>query len=182
MAIFHLQERFGREDLLLQIHVRDLMSMVMKNALIGCSKADFPTLYDELKAENRALQSLGRTQEKFGDFLNLLEESCLPEKVLVAWERSTNHCGKFPLCHTGPSYASQDCPDLTHENVKLDAAKYGAVHTPSKLRCNAYPSPNSSRTPGVRIPHFGRHCSIEIGVNSSDEATKQRSSPWYLLV
>ncbi|GBL61368.1 hypothetical protein AVEN_99950-1 [Araneus ventricosus] len=90
-AISQLQERFGRNYLLVQIHVRDLLSMVMKNAATGRSKTDLPALYDELEAKIRALESLGRTQEKYGDFLSPLVESCLPEEVLVAWERSRNH-------------------------------------------------------------------------------------------
>ncbi|GFS41466.1 DUF1758 domain-containing protein, partial [Nephila pilipes] len=90
-AVTQLQERFVREDLLVQIYVRDLLSMVMKNAATGRSKTDLPALYDELGAKIRALESLGRTQEKLGDFLSPLAESCLPEEVLVAWERSRNH-------------------------------------------------------------------------------------------
>ncbi|GFT16664.1 integrase catalytic domain-containing protein [Trichonephila clavipes] len=54
-AIEQLKERFGRDDLLVQIY------------------------------------SLGRTQEKYGDFLIPLVESCLPEETLLAWERSRNH-------------------------------------------------------------------------------------------
>ncbi|GBO20772.1 hypothetical protein AVEN_163322-1 [Araneus ventricosus] len=65
--------------------------MVMKNAATRRSKTDLPALYDELEAKIRALESLGRTQEKYGDFLNPLVESCLPEEMLVAWERSRNH-------------------------------------------------------------------------------------------
>ncbi|GFY52257.1 uncharacterized protein TNIN_53741 [Trichonephila inaurata madagascariensis] len=37
-----------------------------------------------------SLESLGRTQEKYGDFLTPLVESCLPEEILVAWERKRN--------------------------------------------------------------------------------------------
>ncbi|GFU04729.1 DUF1758 domain-containing protein [Nephila pilipes] len=90
-AVAQLPERFGREDLLVQIYVRDLLSIVMKNTATGRSKTDLPALYDELEAKIQALESLGRTQEKFGDFLSPLVESCLPEEVLVAWERSRNH-------------------------------------------------------------------------------------------
>ncbi|GFU45721.1 hypothetical protein NPIL_613111 [Nephila pilipes] len=46
--------------------------MVMKNAATGRSKTDLPALYDELEAKIRALESLGRKQEKFGDFLSPL--------------------------------------------------------------------------------------------------------------
>ncbi|GBL91791.1 hypothetical protein AVEN_71424-1, partial [Araneus ventricosus] len=87
-AIQQLQERFGRDDLLVQIYVRDLLSMVMKNATTGRMKISLPILYDELEGKLRALESLGKTQEKYGDFLTPLVESCLPEEVLIAWERS----------------------------------------------------------------------------------------------
>lgn len=86
-AIQQLKLRFGREDLLVQIYVRDLLSLVMKNAAAGNS-SDLATLYDMLETKLRALESLGRTKEKFADFLEPLVESCLPENVLRAWERS----------------------------------------------------------------------------------------------
>ncbi|GFV35096.1 integrase catalytic domain-containing protein [Trichonephila clavipes] len=90
-AIDQLKERFGREDLLVQIYVRDLLTLVMKNAATGRAKADLPLLYDELESKLRSLESLGKTQDKYGDFLTALVESCLPEEVLIAWERSRNH-------------------------------------------------------------------------------------------
>ncbi|KAF8785431.1 Secreted RxLR effector protein 161 like protein [Argiope bruennichi] len=94
-SIAKLEERFGREDLLVQIYVRDLLTMVMKNAASGPSKTDLPALYDELEGKISALESLGRTQEKYSEFLCLFVESCLPEEILpeeilLAWERSQN--------------------------------------------------------------------------------------------
>ncbi|GFT53823.1 DUF1758 domain-containing protein [Trichonephila clavipes] len=89
-AIDQLKERFGREDLLVQIYVRDLLNLVMKNAATGRAKTDLPLLYDELESKLRSLESLGKTHDKYGCFLTPLVESCLPEEVLVAWERSRN--------------------------------------------------------------------------------------------
>ncbi|GFX58510.1 uncharacterized protein TNCV_416901 [Trichonephila clavipes] len=64
--------------------------MVMKNA--SPAEQNGPSrLYDELEGKLRALESLGRTQERFGDFLAPLVESCLPEEVLMTWERNRNH-------------------------------------------------------------------------------------------
>ncbi|KAF8795164.1 hypothetical protein HNY73_003044 [Argiope bruennichi] len=63
-----MKERFGREDLLVQIYVQDL-TRVMKNVVSGGAKTDLSKLYDELEGRLRALDSLGRMQEKFGDFL-----------------------------------------------------------------------------------------------------------------
>ncbi|GBM17375.1 hypothetical protein AVEN_150209-1 [Araneus ventricosus] len=47
-AISQLKERFGRDNLLVQIYVRDLLSMVVKNAASGHTKKDLRVLYDEL--------------------------------------------------------------------------------------------------------------------------------------
>ncbi|GFY18337.1 uncharacterized protein TNCV_2047431 [Trichonephila clavipes] len=62
----------------------------MKNAVSGRTKTDLSALYDELEGKLRSLESLGRTQEKYGDFLTPLFESCLPEEILMAWERKRN--------------------------------------------------------------------------------------------
>ncbi|GFX19592.1 uncharacterized protein TNCV_2075001 [Trichonephila clavipes] len=89
-AIAQLQERFGREDLLVQIYVRDLLSLLMRDAATGRSKTDLPALYDEQEVKIRALESLGRTQDKYSEFFSPLVESCLPEDILLAFERSKN--------------------------------------------------------------------------------------------
>ncbi|GFX36242.1 uncharacterized protein TNCV_2065801 [Trichonephila clavipes] len=89
-AIDQLKERFGREDLLVQNYVRELLNLVMKNAVSGRTKTDLSALYDELEGKLRSLESLGRTQEKYGDFLTPLVESCLPEEILMTWERKRN--------------------------------------------------------------------------------------------
>ncbi|GFU33432.1 uncharacterized protein NPIL_272241 [Nephila pilipes] len=60
----------------------------------GRSKTDLPALYDELEAKIRALESFGELRthaRKIRGFLSPLVEPCLPEEVLVAWERSRNH-------------------------------------------------------------------------------------------
>ncbi|GBN50275.1 hypothetical protein AVEN_255565-1 [Araneus ventricosus] len=91
-AIQQLQERFGRDDLLVQIYVRDLLSMVMKNSTTGRMKISLPILYGELEGKLKALESLGKTRrQKYGDFLTPLVESCLPEELLIAWERSRSN-------------------------------------------------------------------------------------------
>ncbi|GFX27151.1 putative RNA-directed DNA polymerase from transposon X-element [Trichonephila clavipes] len=88
-AVQQVKERFGREDLLVQIYIRDLLGLVMQNAT-GKIRLELSELYDVLKSKLLALESLGRTQEKFADFLEPLVESCLPEAVLRTWERCRN--------------------------------------------------------------------------------------------
>ncbi|GFW74545.1 putative RNA-directed DNA polymerase from transposon X-element [Trichonephila clavipes] len=75
-AVQQVNERFGREDLLVQIYIRDFLGLVMQNAT-GKIKLELSKLYDVLKSKLLALESLGRTQEKFADFLEPFVESCL---------------------------------------------------------------------------------------------------------
>ncbi|GFV12438.1 integrase catalytic domain-containing protein [Trichonephila clavipes] len=63
-AVDQLKKRFGREDLLVQIYVRDLLTMVMKNAVSGRAKTDLSRLYDELEGKLRALESLGQRRKE----------------------------------------------------------------------------------------------------------------------
>ncbi|GFW48441.1 putative RNA-directed DNA polymerase from transposon X-element [Trichonephila clavipes] len=88
-AVQQVKELFGREDLLVQIYIRDLLGLVMQNAT-GKIRLVLSELYDVLKSKLLALESLERRQEKFADFLEPLVESCLPEAVLRVWERCRN--------------------------------------------------------------------------------------------
>ncbi|GFW83958.1 uncharacterized protein TNCV_4185581 [Trichonephila clavipes] len=81
--------------------------MVMRNATTGRFKTDLPALYDELEAKIRALESLGWTQDKYGEFLSPLVESCLAEDILLAFERSKNFKEDSP----GPNLIEQ-IPDI----------------------------------------------------------------------
>ncbi|GFS50144.1 DUF1758 domain-containing protein [Trichonephila clavipes] len=51
---------------------------------------NYPKAIDQLKERFGREDFLGRTQEKYGDFLTPLVESCLPEEILMAWERKRN--------------------------------------------------------------------------------------------
>lgn len=55
----------------------------MKNGTTGLA-----VLYNNIEGKLRALESLGQTKERFTDFLGPLVESCLPEGILKAQERS----------------------------------------------------------------------------------------------
>ncbi|GFY51654.1 uncharacterized protein TNIN_293341 [Trichonephila inaurata madagascariensis] len=61
-AVQQLKIRFGREDLLVQIYIRDL-PLVMKNATAG-RNPDLASLYDMLETKLRSLESLVLTKEK----------------------------------------------------------------------------------------------------------------------
>ncbi|UYV72997.1 hypothetical protein LAZ67_10001430, partial [Cordylochernes scorpioides] len=90
LAISTLKERFGREDMLVEVYVRDLIAIIMENAY-GRKTTNFSTLYVRLSSRLRALGSLGVTKEKCAAILYPMVKSALPEDLFVAWERTRHH-------------------------------------------------------------------------------------------
>lgn len=93
-AIDHLKSRFGKDKVLIEVYIRDLLKLVLKNADMPLSVLyqDMPlsVLYDQSETQLRALESLGVTTDKYAAMLYPLVESALSEDVLRAWERIRN--------------------------------------------------------------------------------------------
>uniref|UniRef100_A0ABD2WZE2 CCHC-type domain-containing protein n=1 Tax=Trichogramma kaykai TaxID=54128 RepID=A0ABD2WZE2_9HYME len=84
-----LKSRFGREDLLVECYVRELLGLVLQNTVKGGKKVNsLSTLYDNLETYINALESLGVTTDKCAAMLYPLVESALPEDTLRVWQRS----------------------------------------------------------------------------------------------
>ncbi|KAJ8964429.1 hypothetical protein NQ317_017452 [Molorchus minor] len=93
-VIASLNSRFGREDLLVEVYVRELLKLILNNL---DSKAKLSTLYDNIESQLRALETLGVTTEKCAAMLYPLVESCLPEEILRVWQRSRAYDPNPPL-------------------------------------------------------------------------------------
>ena len=92
-VIKSLKNRFGRDDVIVEFYVRELLGLVMQNAMRESKKEDskktpLSQIYDKLEAYIRALDTLGVTTDKCAAMLLPLVESSLPEDVLRAWQRS----------------------------------------------------------------------------------------------
>src|SRR5436190_5722303 len=83
-AIESLKLRFGREDLLVEVYIRDLLKLVLTNLN---NKTGLAYLYDQIESRLRALETLNVTSETCAAMLYPLVESCLPEEVLRVWQR-----------------------------------------------------------------------------------------------
>ncbi|UYV73060.1 hypothetical protein LAZ67_10001713 [Cordylochernes scorpioides] len=90
LSISTLKERFGREDMLVEVYVRDLIAIILENAH-GRNTTSFSTVYVRLSSQLRALGSLGVTTDKCAAILYPMVESALPEDLFVAWERTRHH-------------------------------------------------------------------------------------------
>ena len=86
-AVEALRDRFGREEDLIEMYVRELQRLVITTAKAK-EKSSLSKLYDSLETQLRALESLGLKPEESTRFLFPMVESCLPEEALVAWQRS----------------------------------------------------------------------------------------------
>ncbi|GFV57548.1 uncharacterized protein TNCV_4399041 [Trichonephila clavipes] len=97
-AFEYLRMRFGQEDVLIHVYVRELLKLVLQNTEV---KVNLSSLYDKIEAQLRALESLAVTKENYAALLFPLVESCLPAEILRAWERyvgySSDESGKKDL-------------------------------------------------------------------------------------
>lgn len=86
-AICALKERFGREDLLIEVYIRELLGIIINNKQSQLSVID---MYDKLECHLRFLEILGITTGKCAAILCPLLESCMSEEFLRTWQRSYN--------------------------------------------------------------------------------------------
>lgn len=89
-AVDCLRARFGREDVLVEVYVRELLSLVLSNTLGQEHKLPIVKLYDRLETQLRSLKMLGVTSDKYASMLYPLVESSLPIDLLRIWERHLN--------------------------------------------------------------------------------------------
>lgn len=85
-AIDVLKARFGRDELIVEHYVRELLNLVLSNAT-GRTSLDLAELSDCLETQLLALESFGVTLDKYASILYPLAESALPERVFRDWER-----------------------------------------------------------------------------------------------
>ncbi|UYV70044.1 hypothetical protein LAZ67_7001587 [Cordylochernes scorpioides] len=85
--IEYIKSRFGEDEMLVEIYVRDLLQNVLQNVRAE-GKMSVVKLYDRLETQLRALETLGVARDKFAAMLCPLVGSALPEDTLRVWERS----------------------------------------------------------------------------------------------
>jgi len=81
-----LKARFGREKLLVEFYVRELLKLTLvMNSKEG--RVTLSSLCDRIETQLRTLETLGAATDKYAAMLFPLVESCLAEEVLRAWQR-----------------------------------------------------------------------------------------------
>ncbi|CAK1601381.1 unnamed protein product [Parnassius mnemosyne] len=123
-AIEQLKARFGREDLLIQVYVRELLSLVLNN---NKKQVSIRLLYDKISTYLMSLETLGIVKRKYEIILYPLVESAIPETILIAWNR----------CNTDPSLGNQLTSLLnflkneveTEERINLARSDFNCIGT-----------------------------------------------------
>lgn len=85
-AVGALKERYGREDLLIEVYIRELLEMIINNS--KTAQLSLVEMYDKLECHLRFLEILGVTSGKSAAILCPLLESCTSEDFLRVWQRS----------------------------------------------------------------------------------------------
>ncbi|KAJ8975168.1 hypothetical protein NQ317_011997 [Molorchus minor] len=143
-----LQTRFGREDIQIEVYVRELLKLILNNA-INKNKIEISRLYDQIETQLRSLETLGITSDKYAAMLFPLIESCLPEELLRIWQRSV-----VSLC------ADRDNSDL-EDAVSVAGAAATSANTISGQR-----SSDSGRTPVIRLGAKDSNITLEKRLNA----------------
>ncbi|KAJ8978463.1 hypothetical protein NQ317_002917 [Molorchus minor] len=82
-----LKSRFGREDLQIEVYVRELLKLVLDKSGSKCGSV--AVLYDEIESQLCSLETLGISSNKYAAMLYPLIESCLPENLISVNHRSS---------------------------------------------------------------------------------------------
>ncbi|XP_071648476.1 uncharacterized protein [Temnothorax longispinosus] len=92
-VIDSLKSRFGRDELLIELYIRELLKLVLNNTAKKEFKMSVVSLYDKLETHLRALESLNVTTEMCAAMLYPLVESSLPEELLRVWQKHPSASG-----------------------------------------------------------------------------------------
>ena len=105
-AVEKLKNQYGNSDVLLQVYIRELLSLVISNV---SSKEKLPvgTLFNKVDSHLRALKSLDLDKADPATWLYPLVESCLPREILSTWMHS-------------PSYKEKGTADKTRLDFLLE--------------------------------------------------------------
>ncbi|XP_071044211.1 uncharacterized protein [Parasteatoda tepidariorum] len=116
-AINQLKTRYGKEELLIQVYVRELLALVLQKQ--SKSEKSLRKLYDQLESKLRSLEVLGVTREKYAAKLFPLVASSIPEGTLKAWERYRT-INKRSVVHVVPNVEGAESTTKTELDTLLE--------------------------------------------------------------
>lgn len=89
-AIAFLHSHFSREDLLIEVHIREILSLVVCKSLGQAYKPSVRKIYEKIEAPLKSLKMLGVASDKYASVLYPFVEYSLPIDLLRIWRRLLN--------------------------------------------------------------------------------------------
>lgn len=87
-AVSAFQDRFGNEELLVEVYVREFLKLIILNVQSNSrDRLPLTDLFTKVDAYLRSLESLGLDSTSNSAWLYPMVESSLPEDILKAWQR-----------------------------------------------------------------------------------------------
>ncbi|XP_051157993.1 uncharacterized protein LOC127279596 [Leptopilina boulardi] len=159
-VISGLKNRFGNDSLQIEVYVRELLQLVLKNSITPAKDIQLSTLYDKIESHLRALESLGVTSDKCAAMLFPLVESSLPEELLRAWQRSSAmHASVTQDTENAEIHAEDRLTQLikfleaeVHNEVRISMAVKGFDLKSSEQSDNAKNKKSKNRSDDKNIP------------------------------
>ncbi|XP_050309972.1 uncharacterized protein LOC126745954 [Anthonomus grandis grandis] len=153
-----LKARFGRDDLQIEVYVRELLKLIISNAM-SSEKIELSLLYDKIETQLRALETLGITADKYAAMLFPLIESCFPPDLLRVWQRVpsmdiSGSNGESSLENRLQSlmlFLKNEVDNEQHISLAVEGFGLGITKPPRDVARNKYPNSNKI-VPSNSIP------------------------------
>jgi len=159
-AIDSLKARFGKNELLIELYIRELFKLVLNNTAKVEGKMPIGSLYDKLETHLRALESLNVTSEMCAAMLYPLVESALPEDLLRAWQRNSTALGIIEARNRLTQLMSFLQTEVVAEERIAMAVHGFSISTVSKENKE---KKRKQRLEGSEIPSAASQCQVTTG-------------------
>lgn len=115
--INQMKVSFARNEFLIEVHVRELLDLVMEQATKIDTGITIANLYDKIATQLGAFKSLGITSDTYSAMLFPLVESALLNELLRVYERYRTICA----ANTNANTLSEDGESVsgTHTNTNF---------------------------------------------------------------
>ncbi|XP_015120370.1 uncharacterized protein LOC107043389 [Diachasma alloeum] len=151
-AVASLRNHFGKKELLVETYVRELLKLVLSNAVNNKEIKELSSIYDQLKTQLRVLESMGVTTDMCAAMLYPLVESSLPEELLRAWQRHSSTL-QIPDAKERLNKFMDFLEAEVEADQRIDMARKGfSISTSTQSENNESKSKKKSKSESKSIP------------------------------
>lgn len=125
-AVAALKHRFGRDEMLVELYVRELQKLVINN-VSSRDGQKLSNMFDKLESHLRALESIGVTSANYAAMLYPMVESSIPEEILRAWKRSPSAIVNWNQVEANDNRPQKTKLDLLMDFLRVEVENEEAI-------------------------------------------------------